>query len=82
MININQLKTISRMTKTQEGRDFVEEVLKPLALDNYKDILREGKSIRDELVGYGNCLEYIVRLCEDCDSKLTDLETKPPADWI
>jgi hypothetical protein len=65
-----QLKLISRIIKTQDGKDLVEEVLKPLLLQNHMDILKEGKQFRDESVGFGNCLLFLIELFNDCDVKL------------
>lgn len=76
-----QFKICSRLAKCQEGRDFLEEIIRPMQKDNYKDLLREGKEVRDELVGFGGCLDTLVDLLENCDKRLLAQEEKPPEDW-
>jgi hypothetical protein len=65
-----QLRLMSRLIKTQEGRDFVEEILKPMLKDNHQDLLTGNKNIRDEMIGFGNCLLALLTLFETCDIKL------------
>jgi len=77
----HQFKICSRLAKCQEGRDFLDEIIRPMQLDNYKDLLNDGKTSRDELVGFGCCLETIVDLLENCDKRLVAQAEKSPEEW-
>lgn len=73
-----QLAVLVRLKKTQEGIDFISEVLEPLMKQNHKDILKSDKSIRDEVVGFGLCLEHLLGLLESCDTSLSKRQEKAP----
>ena len=73
-----QHKICTRLFKAQEGIDFVEEILKPMQMDNYKDLLNSGKEFRDELVGFGNCLLTLLHLLENSDIRLTEQKRPLP----
>lgn len=77
----DQLRLISRLAKTQEGKDFKEEVLKPLLFQNHMDLLNEGRATRDEIVGFGNCLLFIINLFENVDSRLQEQNKTEAPDW-
>ena len=74
----HQLKICSRLAKTPEGTEFLEEILRPMQSDNYRDILKEDKIHRDELVGFGGCLDVLVDLLENCDRRLTEQQKPAP----
>jgi hypothetical protein len=76
------LRIISRLAKTQEGKDFIGEVLKPKLVENHAHILSGPKETRDELVGFGNCLQVLVTLFENCDTKLTETHNTEPPEWL
>jgi hypothetical protein len=76
----DQLRLISRIGKTQEGVDFVNEILKPMLSQNHIDLLREGKEFRDEMIGFGNCLANLVGLFENCDIRLQQQANKKAPD--
>jgi hypothetical protein len=78
----DQLRVISRLAKTQEGKDFLLEVLKPKLLENHADILRGNREFRDEVVGFGNCLQVLVTLFEECDIKLSESLTTDSPIWM
>jgi hypothetical protein len=74
-----RLKVVSRLVKTQEGKDFVDEILKPMQEENYKDFLKTGKQYRDEICGFGNCIFELVELFTNCDTRLQALaDTQAP----
>jgi len=70
IVNEQMLKTVIRVAKGPDGKDFVDDVLTPLLQKNHDDILKSGRDKRDELVGYGNCLKELVGLFEKCDIRL------------
>ena len=79
-----QFKICSRLAKTQDGIDFINEILEPMAKDNYKDLLNGGKEFRDEVVGFGNCLATLLDLLNNSDIRLTEQNTPVPdeaRDW-
>ncbi|CAB4174712.1 hypothetical protein UFOVP1138_43 [uncultured Caudovirales phage] len=76
-----QLRLISRLSKTQEGKDYLAEVLKPMLLQNHIDILSEDKTHRDELIGFGNCLMQLITLFETCDIRLSERSKTEAPMW-
>lgn len=72
----SQIRIMCRLSKTQDGKDFLAEILKDGLIANHKQLLRDGKDKRDELVGYGACLSDLVGLFENCDIRLAEM-TKP-----
>ena len=77
-----QLRLLARMIRTQDGKDFVEEILRPMLFQNHKDLLKDGKQFRDELIGFGNCLQLLVGLFETCDIKLESSKVTEAPDRI
>jgi hypothetical protein len=65
-----QLLFLDRLGKSMEGRDLVEEILQPLLRENHQQLLNSTKEFRDELVGYGNCLNYMIELITKAADKL------------
>lgn len=80
-MTLEQLKVVSRLIKTQDGKDFLNEVLRKMVVDNYNDILTGGRQSRDELVGFGVCLKEMVVLFENCDIRLAEQGSTEPGDW-
>jgi hypothetical protein len=78
----SQLRLLSRISRTQEGKDFVEEILKPMLSQNHIDLLKEGRALRDEIVGYGNCLLQLINLFLTCEERLTEQKNVDPPDWV
>ena len=70
MNEVTQLRIISRLIKTQEGKDFLEEVLIPQYNQNHAQLLNSIKENRDELIGYGICLYELIKVFNTCDEKL------------
>jgi hypothetical protein len=81
-MNEEQLRLISRISKTQEGKDFIQEILKPMLSQNHIDLLKEGRASRDEIVGFGNCLLLLVTLFENCDIRLAERKQTQAPDLI
>jgi hypothetical protein len=71
-MNEEQLRLISRMMKTQDGKDFIAEIIDPMLKQNHLDILGDGRALRDEVVGFGNCLLFLKSIFENCDTKLAE----------
>ena len=74
----HQFKICSRLAKTPEGAEFLEEILRPMQSDNYRHLLDNGKDHRDETIGFGCCLATLVDLLTNCDRRLTEQQVKPP----
>jgi hypothetical protein len=72
-----QNRLLSRLMKTSDGKEFVDEILRPMLLENHRNLLNSSKEFRDELIGFGGCIEHLVGLFENCDTKL---KTKPQDD--
>jgi hypothetical protein len=77
----DQLKIVSRIAKTQDGKDFLDLILKNGQRANYEQILLDGKQNRDELVGYGNCLRDLVAVFENCDIRLNKSKDVDTPSW-
>ena len=69
-LNQEQLSLLVRIIRTQDGKDFIENVLLPLTNDNYQDILAANKDIRSELVGKGQQLQELVKMFNTAEEKL------------
>ena len=65
-----ELKLLDRVAKSMDGRDFIDEILKPMLTENHRSLLHTGKGERDELIGYGRCLTDLLELFADCDIRL------------
>jgi hypothetical protein len=76
-----QLRLVARMVRTQDGKDFLNEILLPGVNKNYHQILGSGKEVRDELIGYGNCLKELVDIFENCDIRLNNITNKTTENW-
>jgi hypothetical protein len=76
-----QLRLISRITRTQDGKDFLNEILTPMVNKNYNQLLGSGKEVRDELIGYGNCLKELVDIFENCDIRLNNITKTSTENW-
>ena len=66
-----QLILLSRLKKNQDGVDLINEILIPLLSKNHDSILGSAKDGRDELVGYGQCLNDLIKIFVDCENKLS-----------
>ena len=78
-MNEEQLRLLSRIIKQQEGKDFVEEILKPMLSKNHKDLLQSSRDMRDELIGYGCAIEQLIDLFNTCDQRIeTQKKTEAP----
>jgi hypothetical protein len=67
-----QVRLLDRIYRTQEGKDYVEDILKPMSSENYFDLLKSGKEHRDELIGFGNCLMVMINQLENAGKRLEE----------
>lgn len=78
----DQLRLLARIYKTQDGRDLVEEILKPMLISNHMDLLKEGRDHRDETIGFGNCVLFLLQLFQDAEQKLEGAKVTQAPDRI
>lgn len=81
MMNEQQLRILARLAKSQDGSDFLTQILVPMSEQNYQHILGTSREGRDELVGYGNCLKELIKNFLDYQVKLTTLSNTEGNDW-
>ena len=73
-----KMQLIYRLKHTQDGKDYLNNILLEMLADNHKDLLTAGKQYRDELIGFGMCLDVLIKMFDKCkdviDTDKTQIE--------